>query len=128
MLCFFLWSRGASTQGLKMTEALPHPRAAKACRKDPGLAPEPSVCWERHSPTGEAGFPWSEGAETIHASQEPQPDRGDADLTQMRSYSDGGSISAHHPPGGSPRSPRTHHPLMVGPLVQYLIHSQTEFS
>lgn len=100
----------------------------KACRKDPVLAPEPSVCWERHSPTGEAGFPWFEGAETIHASQEPQPDRGDVDLTQMGSYSDGGGSSAHDPPGGSPRSPRTHHPLMVGPLVQYLIHSQSFLS
>ena len=29
MLCFFLWSRGASTQGLKMTEALPHPRGSQ---------------------------------------------------------------------------------------------------
>ena len=69
----------------------------KASRKDPVLAPEPSVCWERHSLAGEAGFPWSEGAETIHAPQEPHPDRGDVDLTQTRSYSSGGDSSAHDP-------------------------------
>ena len=82
-----------------MTEALPHPRVPRAGRKDPVLAPEPSVCWERHSPTGEVGFPWSEGAETIHASQEPQPNRGDVELTQTCSYSDGDDSSAHDPPG-----------------------------
>lgn len=36
--------------------------------------------------------------ETTHASQEPQPDRGDIALPQMCSYTDGGDSSAQDPP------------------------------